>query len=142
MRQAVASADVSVLSVSVVDKRRNGLTADIMVHSHHDDDAQQATLIVLLPFQTKVFRVSSKRSIFPATISHRNGMQAFVQSSLGGIPVGATKRVSIATTMPPAASGLVKLPITSKYSVQVYGVSSIDDGDPSGAANTLEISLR
>jgi len=34
-----------------------------------------------------------------------------------------------------------KLPIKSEYSVQVYGVSSIDDGD-SGAAYTIEISLR
>lgn len=35
-----------------------------------------------------------------------------------------------------------KLPITSEYSVQVYGVSSIDDKDASGAAYTIEISLR
>lgn len=35
-----------------------------------------------------------------------------------------------------------KLPITSEYSVQVYGVSSIDDTDASGAAYTIEISLR
>ena len=35
-----------------------------------------------------------------------------------------------------------KLPITSEYSVQVYGVSSIDDKNPSGAVYTLEVSLR
>ncbi|MGI8641120.1 MAG: hypothetical protein ACR2MG_14390 [Pyrinomonadaceae bacterium] len=35
-----------------------------------------------------------------------------------------------------------KLPITSEYSVQVYGVSSIDDRDTSGADYTIEISLR
>jgi hypothetical protein len=35
-----------------------------------------------------------------------------------------------------------KLPITSEYSVQIYGVNSIDDKDPSGAAYTIEISLR
>ncbi len=35
-----------------------------------------------------------------------------------------------------------KLPITSEYSVQVYGVSSIDDQDASGAAYIIEISLR
>ncbi len=35
-----------------------------------------------------------------------------------------------------------KLPITSEYSVQVYGVSSIDDRDVSGAAYIIEISLR
>ena len=35
-----------------------------------------------------------------------------------------------------------RLPITSEYSVQVYGVSSIDDRDASGAAYTIEISLR
>jgi hypothetical protein len=35
-----------------------------------------------------------------------------------------------------------KLPITSEYSVQVYGVSSIDDKDPTGAAYTIEISIR
>lgn len=34
-----------------------------------------------------------------------------------------------------------KLPIKSEYSVQVYGVSTIDD-DSSGAAYTIEISLR
>ena len=35
-----------------------------------------------------------------------------------------------------------RLPITSEYSVQVYGVSSIDDRDASGAVYTIEISLR
>ena len=35
-----------------------------------------------------------------------------------------------------------KLPIASQYSVQVYGVSSIDDHSASGAAYTLEITLR
>ena len=35
-----------------------------------------------------------------------------------------------------------KLPITSEYSVQIYGVSNIDDKDVSGAAYTIEISLR
>ena len=35
-----------------------------------------------------------------------------------------------------------KLPIKSEHSVQVYGVSSIDDRDASGAAYTIEISLR
>ncbi len=35
-----------------------------------------------------------------------------------------------------------ELPITSEYSVQVYGVSSIDDADASGATYTIEISLR
>ena len=102
--QAVASADVSVQSVSVVDKRRNGLTADITVHSHHDDDAQRVTLIVLLPFQTKVFRLSPECSIVPATSSYPDGVQAFVQCSLGDIPVGATKSVSIVTTTPPAGT--------------------------------------
>lgn len=34
-----------------------------------------------------------------------------------------------------------QLPIKSEYSVQVYGVSTIDD-DASGAAYTIEISLR
>lgn len=34
-----------------------------------------------------------------------------------------------------------KLPIKSEYSIQVYGVSTIDD-DSSGAAYTLEITLR
>jgi len=35
-----------------------------------------------------------------------------------------------------------KLPITSEYSVQVYGISSIDDREASGAAYIIEISLR
>ncbi|CAN5714731.1 hypothetical protein BH18ACI1_BH18ACI1_16840 [soil metagenome] len=35
-----------------------------------------------------------------------------------------------------------KLPITSEYSVQIYGISSIDDRDASGAAYIIEISLR
>ncbi len=35
-----------------------------------------------------------------------------------------------------------KLPIRSEYSVQVYGVGSIDDHDASGAAYIIEISLR
>ena len=35
-----------------------------------------------------------------------------------------------------------KLPITSEYSVQVYGVSSDDNQNPTGAAYTIEISLR
>ena len=35
-----------------------------------------------------------------------------------------------------------KLPITSEYSVQVYGVSSIDDRTASGAAYTIEIAIR
>ena len=35
-----------------------------------------------------------------------------------------------------------KLPITSEYSVQVYGVSSIDDREASGAAYIIGISLR
>lgn len=35
-----------------------------------------------------------------------------------------------------------KLPIKSEYSIQVYGVGSIDDVDSSGAAYTIEISLR
>jgi hypothetical protein len=35
-----------------------------------------------------------------------------------------------------------KLPIASEYSVQVYGVSSIDANDASGAAYSIEISLR
>ncbi len=35
-----------------------------------------------------------------------------------------------------------KLPITSEYSIQVYGVTSSDGGRSSGAAYTIEISLR
>lgn len=35
-----------------------------------------------------------------------------------------------------------KLPITSEYSIQVYGVTSSDRGRSSGAAYTIEISLR
>ena len=35
-----------------------------------------------------------------------------------------------------------KLPITSEYSVQVYGVSSIEDRNPTSAPYTIEISLR
>lgn len=35
-----------------------------------------------------------------------------------------------------------KLPITSEYAVQVYGFTSINDGPSSGAAYTIEISLR
>lgn len=36
----------------------------------------------------------------------------------------------------------VKLPITSKYAVQIYGVTSIDDGNSSQSPYTIEISLR
>lgn len=35
-----------------------------------------------------------------------------------------------------------KMPIKSEYSIQVYGVSSIDDRVASGAAYTIEIALR
>lgn len=35
-----------------------------------------------------------------------------------------------------------KLPITSEYAVQIYGVHSFDQGDGSGAAYTIEISIK
>jgi hypothetical protein len=35
-----------------------------------------------------------------------------------------------------------KLPITSEYAVQIYGVSSFEQGDGTGAAYTIEITLK
>jgi hypothetical protein len=35
-----------------------------------------------------------------------------------------------------------KLPITSEYAVQIYGVNSFEQGDGSGATYTIEISVK
>lgn len=98
--QEVPSADVSVQSINVTDEGKR-LVGRIRIHNEHDDDAQKTSLIVLLPFQTKVLALSPGCNAVPSPSPFAGGVQGFVRCNLGAMAVGETKTVQITTTKPP-----------------------------------------
>lgn len=98
--QAVASADVSVQTIDVVDNGTD-LTSKITVHNINDDTARQVTAIVLLPYQTQVLYTSPGCTSVPNPSNYPGSVQAYVECSLGDIDVGKTKTFKVITSLPP-----------------------------------------
>lgn len=98
--QAVASADVRFDFVRLIEAS-DRLVTHIRVTSDNDDDARETTLIVLIPFQTKVLRLSRGCTPYPTPSPYPGEVQGFVRCFLGHIPVGGAREVEISTTKPP-----------------------------------------
>lgn len=103
--QARWQADMRIQSVTVVESRgpaadRTGgrLTATVVVYSANDDDAQNPTLIVFLPVGVR-FLGSSAGCVASVTSSTT---QATATCRLTTMAVGATRTVSVTTTVPPS----------------------------------------
>lgn len=116
--QERSQADIQVQSVTVREGTgRTGdvgrqLMATVVVYSFHDDDAQSATVVILLPVGVRFLGASAGCSASVVSAP----TQAIVTCRLGNLAVGATRTVQVTTTLPP--SGVPK-----KFGAFVWSLS-------------------
>jgi len=103
--QARWQADIRIQSVTVVESRapaadptRARLTATVVVQSANDDDARTPILVVLLPVGVR--SVSAPTACEVSTPA--SSTQATVTCALTTMTVGATRTISVSTTVPPS----------------------------------------
>jgi len=115
--QDIPAADVSVVSV------RSSLIASnyfcrVVVHSENDDNALDTKVTVLLPLSVAVVGILRSGCMASGPL---NGFNGSVRCDLGELAVGQSVRLSIRTTLPPAAS--------ARKNCAAFVTSDTPDGD-------------
>lgn len=93
-------ADIQVRTLEVL-RGKTGLSARVVVFTQHDDEAQDARLLFLLPVGVGIARLAPGCSATggPSMVP---SLRAAVACELGTIPDGGVREVMVTTTLPPA----------------------------------------
>lgn len=103
----VTTADVQISNISMTEVSSTAYRCDISVFNHHDDDAREVTLHVLLPLEMRV-KTAAKGCQLGFAFGKKSGPHGSMLCKLGSMGVGATKSVSITAETLPSAAGYQK----------------------------------
>ena len=91
-------ADIQIRTLEIT-RTRNSLNARVVVYTEHDDDAQNARLLILLPIGVGLERLAPTCTATPGP-SMVPSLRAAVTCELGVIPDRGYREVVLSTTVP------------------------------------------
>lgn len=117
--QRVWQADIQIRTLEIT-RTKTGISARIVVYNEHDDNAENARLLILLPVGVGIERLAAGCSATPGP-SMVPSLRAAVTCEMGAIPDRGFREVVVTTTLPAS-------PASRRFGVFTY--SSTPDPVP------------
>lgn len=99
--QAVSSADVNIVSIQAQTTNSKNFVCTAVINNQNDDDAREATVIVLMPLQVKIRKMSVRGGPGKCVKSQSlGGFNGYATCNLGHSPQGpnVSRTVEITST--------------------------------------------